>query len=91
MAGSTVLHAIAHTKLPTRFERNSPNIETPPSTDGEDEELNQFDDDLEYLRSLDPKDWKNQDHYAVLGIKKIRHEASEDLIKRACMYYVSFT
>ncbi|KAK0088642.1 hypothetical protein PV325_011206 [Microctonus aethiopoides] len=83
VAGSTVLHAIAHTKLPTRFERNSPNIETPPSTDGEDEELNQFEDDLDYLRSLDPKDWKNQDHYAVLGIKKIRHEASEDLIKRA--------
>ncbi|XP_055622357.1 dnaJ homolog subfamily C member 2 [Toxorhynchites rutilus septentrionalis] len=39
--------------------------------------------DIDYLKSLDPKDWKNQDHYAVLGLKKMRFEATEDDIKRA--------
>lgn len=42
-----------------------------------------FEDDVEYLRSLDPKEWKKQDHYAVLGIKKLRYEATDDDIKRA--------
>ncbi|XP_049877394.1 dnaJ homolog subfamily C member 2 [Pectinophora gossypiella] len=42
-----------------------------------------FDDDVEYLRSLDPKDWKNQDHYAVLGMKTLRNKATDDDIKRA--------
>lgn len=31
-----------------------------------------FELDIDYLKSLDPKDWKNQDHYAVLGLKKMR-------------------
>ena len=44
----------------------------------------EFQDDLVYLRSLDPKEWKEQDHYAVLGIKDLRHRATEDVIKRAC-------
>ncbi|XP_035739072.1 dnaJ homolog subfamily C member 2-like isoform X1 [Vespa mandarinia] len=54
------------------------------SSDGE-EDLSQyeFEDDLEYLRSLDPKEWKDQDHYAVLGLRKLRHKATEDIIKRA--------
>lgn len=43
-----------------------------------------FEDDILYLRSLDPKEWKEQDHYAVLGIKDLRHRATEDVIKRAC-------
>ena len=43
-----------------------------------------FEDDLDFLRSLDPKKWKDQDHYAVLGIKNLRHKATEDIIKRAC-------
>lgn len=42
-----------------------------------------FDDDVEYLRSLDPKDWKMQDHYAVLGMKTLRYKATDDDIKRA--------
>lgn len=53
------------------------------SSDEEDFSQHQFEDDLEYLRSLDPKEWKDQDHYAVLGLKKVRHRATEDLIKRA--------
>ncbi|KAF2431212.1 DnaJ-domain-containing protein [Tothia fuscella] len=31
----------------------------------------------------DAKDWKNQDHYAVLGLSKYRYKATEDQIKRA--------
>lgn len=54
------------------------------SSDEEDYSDYQFEDDLEYLRSLDPKEWKDQDHYAVLGLKKLRHKATEDIIKRAC-------
>ncbi|CAH2041963.1 unnamed protein product, partial [Iphiclides podalirius] len=42
-----------------------------------------FEDDVEYLRSLDPKEWKKQDHYAVLGMKDLRYKATEDDIKRA--------
>ena len=32
----------------------------------------QFEFDLDYLKSLDPKNWKDQDHYAVLGLKEAR-------------------
>lgn len=42
-----------------------------------------YEDDVDYLRSLDPKEWKKQDHYRVLGIKNLRFEASEDVIKTA--------
>ncbi|TVY48097.1 Zuotin [Lachnellula cervina] len=31
----------------------------------------------------DAKDWKQQDHYAVLGLSKYRYKATEDQIKRA--------
>lgn len=39
--------------------------------------------DVNYLRSLDPKEWKKQDHYKVLGLQHVRHRASDDLIKTA--------
>ncbi|KAL4704912.1 hypothetical protein ACJJTC_005700 [Scirpophaga incertulas] len=42
-----------------------------------------FEDDVEYLRSLDPKEWKSQDHYAVLGMKNLRNMATDEDIKRA--------
>lgn len=29
--------------------------------------------DPNFLKSLDPKEWKNQDHYAVLGLDKLRY------------------
>lgn len=38
---------------------------------------------VEYLRSLDPKEWKQQDHYKVLGLQHVRHLASDELIKTA--------
>lgn len=39
--------------------------------------------DLDYLTSLDPKEWKEQDHYAVLGLKHVRIHATDEDIKRA--------
>uniref|UniRef100_A0A668TCS2 DnaJ homolog subfamily C member 2 n=1 Tax=Oreochromis aureus TaxID=47969 RepID=A0A668TCS2_OREAU len=35
------------------------------------------------LRKLDPKDWKNQDHYAVLGLPHLRYKATQKQIKAA--------
>ncbi|KAL5013595.1 hypothetical protein ScPMuIL_007865 [Solemya velum] len=32
---------------------------------------------------LDPKEWKNQDHYAVLGLSRLRYKATDEQIKRA--------
>ena len=48
-----------------------------------------FDDDVacdKYLKALDPKDWKHQDHYRVLGLSVRRFDASESEIKKACMF-----
>lgn len=36
-----------------------------------------------YLLQLDPRDWKNQDQYAVLGLSSLRWKATPDQIKRA--------
>ncbi|EMR09585.1 hypothetical protein PNEG_02170 [Pneumocystis murina B123] len=38
--------------------------------------------DLELLRS-DPKEWKQQDHYAILGLSKSRYKATLEEIKQA--------
>lgn len=32
-----------------------------------------YDFDVDYLRGLDPKEWKDQDHYRVLGVKHLRY------------------
>ncbi|XP_045483429.1 dnaJ homolog subfamily C member 2 [Harmonia axyridis] len=40
-------------------------------------------DDVEYLRSLDPKEWKHQDHYKVLGIPTLRIKATDEIIRIA--------
>ncbi|CAL1277549.1 unnamed protein product [Larinioides sclopetarius] len=57
------------------------------SEENEDEDVSsedeQIEDNSDYLRRLDPKDWKNQDHYAVLGLKKKRFLAKENEIKKA--------
>lgn len=60
-------------------------VEVPKSieqTELKPEEI-EYTDDVEYLRSLDPKDWKSQDHYKVLGIETLRFRATEDIIKTA--------
>lgn len=33
---------------------------------------------------LDPTQWKEQDHYAILGLGKLRYRASAEDIKKAC-------
>ncbi|KAL1303982.1 hypothetical protein AAFC00_000427 [Neodothiora populina] len=35
------------------------------------------------MLARDPKDWKNQDHYAVLGITRYRYKATDEQIKKA--------
>ncbi|KAI0640449.1 DnaJ domain-containing protein [Trametes meyenii] len=37
----------------------------------------------EDLLQLDPKEWKKQDHYAVLGLSHLRYKATDDQIKIA--------
>ncbi|XP_063049153.1 dnaJ homolog subfamily C member 2 [Engraulis encrasicolus] len=56
----------------------------------EEEELSEESDDEEFqleeyplLKTLDPKDWKNQDHYAVLGLVNLRYRATQKQIKAA--------
>ena len=46
------------------------------------EEVTVSDND-DFIASLDPKDWKDQDHYLVLGCPK-RFAATDDDLKRAC-------
>lgn len=81
-AGPVVLYSTAQAWA-AQFYRSLTRTRISESSDDEDYSQYQFEDDLEYLRSLDPKEWKDQDHYAVLGLKKLRHKATEDVIKRA--------
>lgn len=37
----------------------------------------------DYLVTLDPVKWKDQDHYLVLGLQGLRYKATEDDIRRA--------
>ncbi|CAH1962831.1 unnamed protein product [Acanthoscelides obtectus] len=57
----------------------------PPKTAVQDinPESIKYEDDIDYLRTLDPKEWKSQDHYKVLGIQTLRHKATEEIIKTA--------
>lgn len=43
-------------------------------------------DDLyfKYLKNLDPLCWREQDHYKVLGISRLRYKATDSQIKIAC-------
>ncbi|CCU76619.1 unnamed protein product [Blumeria hordei] len=49
--------------------------------DDDSGEISESEDPSMLLR--DAKDWKSQDHYAVLGLSKYRYKASEEQIKRA--------
>lgn len=49
---------------------------------GNDDDLGDEPEDPMML-ARDAKDWKGQDHYAVLGISKLRYKATPDQIKRA--------
>ncbi|KAJ6633152.1 DnaJ like subfamily C member 2, partial [Pseudolycoriella hygida] len=59
------------------------NLSNASSTDKISDDEDKFEIDVEYLRTLDPKEWKDQDHYHVLGLKKLRFNATEDDIRRA--------
>jgi len=37
---------------------------------------------LAYLHSLDPKEWKEQDHYKVLGLEHLRFKSTPHQIKK---------
>ncbi|VDK24515.1 unnamed protein product [Taenia asiatica] len=41
-------------------------------------------DNTVYLQSLDPRDWKTNDHYAVLNLRKQRYRASDEDIRKRC-------
>ncbi|KAF6778608.1 hypothetical protein AHF37_01801 [Paragonimus kellicotti] len=47
------------------------------------EQIESNSDDESYLVSLDPKDWKTHDYYAILGLKNIRYMASVEEIRTA--------
>ncbi|KAL1965478.1 hypothetical protein VTN77DRAFT_5734 [Rasamsonia byssochlamydoides] len=47
----------------------------------EDDEISEPEDPIMLAR--DAKDWKSQDHYAVLGLSKLRYRATPEQIKRA--------
>jgi DnaJ homolog subfamily C member 2 len=56
-------------------------IESSESSEEENEEqINKY---LSFLQTLDPRDWKNQDHYKVLGIENLRYKATQNQIKKA--------
>lgn len=57
-------------------------ISSSSSSESEEEE-DEVEDDTSLLLSLDPKDWKKQDHYAVLGLGKLRYKATDAQIKKA--------
>ncbi|KAJ1967673.1 Zuotin [Dispira parvispora] len=44
-------------------------------------EYDDDEDEDEELLDMDPKDWKDQDHYAVLGLSKLRYRATAEDIK----------
>ncbi|KAM7437269.1 DnaJ (Hsp40) [Porites harrisoni] len=45
--------------------------------------LSSDEEDPNFLLTLDPSEWKQQDHYKVLGLEKLRHKATLGDIKKA--------
>ncbi|KAK2158365.1 hypothetical protein LSH36_172g04007 [Paralvinella palmiformis] len=69
-----------------RLESNTLSHQSTESLEDEEEEVEVGEEDADeelLLRSLDPKEWKQQDHYAVIGLRKLRQKATYDEIKRA--------
>ncbi len=58
------------------------------SSESEDEEeIEETPEYLKYLETLDPKEWKDQDHYRVLGLENLRYKATAHQIKKARMFF----
>lgn len=57
-------------------------VESAESSEDE-EEMEESAEYLKYLQTLDPKMWRDQDHYKILGLDHLRHKASQHQIKKA--------
>lgn len=69
---------------------NVTNEEGGADSEDEKEQLSESDIviDLKYIKCLEAKDWKDQDHYRVLGIPNLRVKASTKDVKKAYKYMV---
>jgi len=67
-----------------RHQGDAEEVDDESSSESEDEvEVEDTPEYLAYLQTLDPKNWKEQDHYKVLGIEKLRYKATQHQIKKA--------
>ncbi|RNA14164.1 subfamily C member [Brachionus plicatilis] len=57
-------------------------VESAESSEDE-QEMEESAEYLKYLQTLDPKMWRDQDHYKVIGLDHLRHKASQHQIKKA--------
>lgn len=56
----------------TRLSKHAHDLSNASSESNISDDNSTFEVDVDYLKSLDPKEWKDQDHYAVLGLKQLR-------------------
>ncbi|RUP49003.1 DnaJ domain-containing protein [Jimgerdemannia flammicorona] len=79
-------HAYARRKRHNRtFSEDERHLAEEKASRVEMEEEVELEEEPEYYSQLqrDPKDWKTQDHYAILGLTKLRYKATEAQIKIA--------
>lgn len=67
----------------TRHVSSAASIGSESSDEGDEGDAAEDPAETQYLLSLDPKEWKSQDHYRVLGLQLKRHAATEHDIKKA--------
>lgn len=56
----------------TRLSKHAHDLSNASSESNISDDCSGFEVDVDYLKGLDPKEWKDQDHYAVLGLKQLR-------------------
>jgi len=82
--GSVTVNGLATSRTKKKRQRRgglAPGAEVIPLDPVDDYAIEE--EDMDWLRSLDPADWKQQDHYALLGLKNLRWQASEACLRRA--------
>nr|XP_050028030.1 dnaJ homolog subfamily C member 2-like [Dermacentor andersoni] len=67
----------------TRHVSSAASIGSESSDEGEGGSVAEDPAETQYLLSLDPKEWKSQDHYRVLGLQGKRYAATDHDIKKA--------
>ncbi|XP_014670863.1 PREDICTED: dnaJ homolog subfamily C member 2-like [Priapulus caudatus] len=78
-----------HSHSRTSFHNSSGEHDGLEEVEDEDEDEDEVEtgeedaDEVNYLKNLDPKLWKEQDHYRVLGLRETRYKASDSDIKKA--------